>query len=144
MTLFINVKKLHPEAIIPQYQTEGAAGMDLCALEPISIMPGRRALVRTGLAFAIPEGFEGQIRPRSGSALRHGLTVLNSPGTVDSDYRGEIRVLLINVGQDPVAIKQGDRIAQIVFCPVAKAVLCPVDQLPDTKRGAGGFGSTDG
>lgn len=144
MTLFINVKKLHPEAVIPQYQTEGAAGMDLCALDLLSILPGQRALVGTGLAFAIPEGFEGQIRPRSGSALRHGLTVLNSPGTVDSDYRGEIKVLLINVGQEPVEIKQGDRIAQIVFCPVARAVLGQVDKLPDTKRGVGGFGSTDG
>jgi len=129
---------------MPKYMTELAAGMDLCAAidEPITLAPGERRMVGTGLAMAIPPGFEGQVRPRSGSAIRHGLTCVNSPGTVDADYRGELLVLLINLGQAPVTIEPRDRIAQIVIAPVVQAELEEVEELPTTKRGAGGFGST--
>jgi dUTP pyrophosphatase len=117
--------------------------MDLCAhlSAPLVVPPGQRALVPTGLRLAIPEGYEGQVRPRSGLALRHGLTVLNAPGTIDADYRGEVQVLLINLGQEPVTIRPGDRIAQLVIAPVARAELV-VAKLPDTQRGSGGFGHT--
>ncbi len=129
---------------LPRYQTEGAAGMDLqAAIEaPIVIAPGARAKIPTGLAFAIPAGFEGQVRPRSGLAARHGITVLNAPGTVDSDYRGEVQVVLVNHGQEPVTIAPLERIAQLVVAPVARAELVLVDSLDDTARGAGGYGST--
>jgi dUTP pyrophosphatase len=128
----------------PRYQTEDAAGMDLCAAvaAPLSLAPGERALVPTGWAAAIPPGFEGQVRPRSGLALKHGVTVLNAPGTIDADYRGEIKVVLINHGQAPFSIARGDRIAQLVVCPVARAELHEVDALDETARGAGGYGST--
>jgi dUTP pyrophosphatase len=130
---------------LPTYQTSGAAGMDLAAdvAEPLWIAPGARALVPTGLALAIPPGYEGQVRPRSGLALRHGLTLLNSPGTIDSDYRGELQVLLINLGSEPCCVRRGDRIAQLVIAPVTRAALNEVDQLDLTGRGAGGFGHTD-
>jgi dUTP pyrophosphatase len=132
------------EVAPPRYQTDGAAGLDLCAAlkAPIAIAPGERALVPTGWAVAIPPGFEGQVRPRSGLALRHGVTVLNAPGTVDADYRGEVKVLLVNHGQAPFAVARGDRIAQLVICPVAHADLREVDALDATARGAGGYGST--
>lgn len=138
------VKRLHPDAILPKYQTKGAAGMDLhaCPLLGALVPPMGRILVGTGLSLVIPPGYEGQIRPRSGWALRHGVTVLNSPGTVDSDYRGEVKVLLINLGGEPVEIKRGDRIAQLVIAPVVQATLREVEQLDETERGAGGFGST--
>jgi dUTP pyrophosphatase len=128
----------------PRYQTEGAAGMDLHAAveEPLTIAPGDRALVPTGWAVAIPAGFEGQVRPRSGLALRWGVTVLNAPGTIDADYRGEVKVLLVNHGQAPVVVSRGDRIAQLVICPVARANLREVEALDPTPRGAGGYGST--
>jgi dUTP pyrophosphatase len=128
----------------PRYQSEGAAGMDLCAAlaQPATLLPGDRALVPTGWAVAIPRGYEGQIRPRSGLALRHGLTVLNAPGTVDADYRGEMAVLLINHGRDPFVVRPGDRIAQLVICPVATAAITVVPTLDATARGAGGYGST--
>ena len=137
----------HAEGLsLPAYQTEGAAGFDLLAAvpveAPIAIAPGARALVPTGLAFAIPPGFEGQVRPRSGLALRHGLTVLNSPGTIDADYRGEVQVLLVNLGDQTVEIGRGERIAQFVLATVAQARLELVTALDDTARGAGGFGST--
>jgi dUTP pyrophosphatase len=130
---------------LPAYQTEGAAGMDLLAdvVEPLDIGPGARALVPTGLAVAIPPGFEAQIRPRSGLALRHGVTLVNSPGTIDADYRGEIQVLLVNLGVDPFTVARGDRIAQLVVAPVARAAWREVDALDATRRGAGGFGHTD-
>lgn len=136
--------------MLPAYQTAGAAGMDLAACPEdgaaIDLLPGHRVLVPTGLSFAIPAGFEGQVRPRSGLALKHGITVLNSPGTIDSDYRGEVKVLLINLGQEPFAIKSGDRIAQLVIAPVCsadwRAELREVDSLDATLRGAGGFGHT--
>jgi dUTP pyrophosphatase len=128
----------------PRYQTEGAAGMDLHAAiaAPLTLAPGERALVPTGWAVAIPPGFEGQVRPRSGLALRHGVTVLNAPGTVDADYRGEIKVVLVNHGQAPFLIERGDRIAQLVICPVAHAELRILEALDATARGAGGYGST--
>ena len=129
---------------LPAYETEGAAGLDLRAAigESFSLAPGERALVPTGLAMQLPVGFEGQVRPRSGLAVKHGVTVLNAPGTVDSDYRGEVKVPLINLGQEPFAIARGDRIAQMVIAPVTRAVLTEVAGLDATARGAGGFGST--
>lgn len=118
--------------------------MDLCAAitEPITLMPGERRLIPTGYSIALPEGFEGQVRPRSGLALKHGITVLNAPGTIDADYRGEMQVLLVNHGQEPFHIGRGDRIAQLVICPVARAELHLADSLSETERGAGGYGST--
>lgn len=129
---------------LPRYQTQGASGMDMHAAlaAPVTIAPLARALIPTGLAFAIPSKFEAQIRPRSGLAAKHGITVLNSPGTIDSDYRGEVKVLLINLGQVPVTIAPLDRIAQMVIAPVAQADLLLVDLLDLTARGAGGYGST--
>lgn len=128
----------------PRYQTEGSAGLDLHAAvaSPIAVAPGDRALVPTGWAVAIPPGFEGQVRPRSGLALRHGVTVLNAPGTVDHDYRGEVQVLLVNHGREPFVVATGDRVAQLVVCPVAHAELVEVEALDATSRGAGGYGST--
>ena len=129
---------------LPAYETEGAAGLDLRAAiaEGLSLAPGERALVPTGLAMQLPAGFEGQVRPRSGLAVKHGVTVLNAPGTVGSDYRGEVKVPLINLGQEPFAIARGDRIAQMVIAPVTRAILTEVAGLDATARGAGGFGST--
>jgi dUTP pyrophosphatase len=131
---------------LPAYQTAHAAGLDLVAAvpedHPITLLPGRFALVPTGLSIALPDGYEAQVRPRSGLAAKHGVTVLNAPGTVDADYRGEIGVLLINHGTEPVAIKRGERIAQMVIAPVARAELVAVTELSATARGSGGFGST--
>jgi dUTP pyrophosphatase len=127
---------------LPRHQTDGAAGMDLRADEPVDLAPGERRLVPTGLAVAIPPGWEGQVRPRSGLALRHGLGIVNAPGTIDSDYRGEVGVILVNWGGQPVHLARGERIAQLVVAPVARAVLREVDALPGTGRGGGGFGST--
>ena len=127
---------------LPSYASAGSAGLDLCAAKgPLTLAPGARALVGTGLALALPEGFEGQVRPRSGLALRHGVTVLNSPGTVDSDYRGEIGVLLVNLGEAPFVVERGMRIGQLVIAPVARARLVQ-GEVPPSERGAGGFGST--
>jgi dUTP pyrophosphatase len=146
--LRIAIRRLaHGEGLpLPAYASEGAAGLDLVAAlpegEPIDLRPGARALVPTGLEMAIPPGFEGQVRPRSGLALRHGVTVLNAPGTIDADYRGEVQVLLVNLGDAPVAFARGDRIAQLVICAVEKATLLPGDALDKTTRGRGGFGST--
>jgi dUTP pyrophosphatase len=129
---------------LPAYQTAGAAGMDLMAdiVEPVDLAPGERAVVPTGLAVAIPAGFEGQVRPRSGLALRHGVTLLNSPGTIDSDYRGEIQVLLINLGDLDFRVLRGDRIAQLVIAPVQRATWDAVSDLAATARGPDGFGHT--
>lgn len=129
---------------LPAYETAGAAGLDLRAAigEPVTLAPGERVLVPTGLAMQLPEGFEGQVRPRSGLALRHGVTVLNAPGTVDSDYRGEVSVVLINHGSEPFTVTRGDRIAQLVIAPVTQARLLEVGTLSETPRGAGGYGST--
>ena len=133
---------LDPGAHAPSYQTDGAAGMDLRSAEPVELDPGQRKLVRTGVRIAIPPGYEGQVRPRSGLALKHGVGMVNSPGTIDSDYRGEIAVILINLGQSVVKLGEGERIAQLVVCPVFRAELEVVPELPPTERGEGGFGST--
>jgi dUTP pyrophosphatase len=127
---------------LPRYETAGAAGMDLRADVPFDLVPGERKLVPTGLALEIPQGYEGQVRPRSGLAVRHGIALVNSPGTIDSDYRGEVQVVLVNLGQAPVAFARGDRIAQLVIAPVTRASLEVVDDLTATDRGGGGFGST--
>ena len=129
---------------LPQYETDGAAGMDICAAlsAPLTIKPMQREAVPTGLTMAIPQGYEVQVRPRSGLAFKHGLTVANAPGTIDSDYRGEVKVILINLGDAPVEITHGMRIAQLVLAPVAMAAPKIVTQLDETERGAGGFGST--
>ena len=131
---------------LPAYQSAHASGLDLLAAvaedAPLVLAPGAHALVPTGLAIALPEGFEAQLRPRSGLAAKHGVTVLNSPGTIDADYRGEIQVILINHGAEPFTIKRGERIAQMVIAPVVQAALVDVDELSATDRGTGGFGST--
>ncbi|HEY1504903.1 MAG TPA: dUTP diphosphatase [Stellaceae bacterium] len=129
---------------LPAYATADAAGVDLAAaLEaPLTLAPGERKDVPTGIALALPAGWEAQVRPRSGLALRHGVTILNSPGTIDADYRGEIRVILVNLGGAPVTIARGERIAQLVIAPVSRAEWQVVSELPATARGAGGFGST--
>lgn len=129
---------------LPAYATTGAAGMDVVSAEDVTLAPGARHAVATGLALAIPEGFEIQVRPRSGLALKHGITVPNTPGTIDSDYRGELKVILINHGHEPFVIARGDRVAQLVLAPVVQAVWDEVAELDATERGAGGFGSTGG
>ena len=127
---------------LPAYATGGAAGMDICAAESMTLRVGKRHAVATGFAFAIPDGYEVQVRPRSGLALKHGITCLNTPGTIDSDYRGEVKVILANLGEDDFIITKGDRIAQIVVAPVTQGEMVEVDTLDDTARGTGGFGST--
>ncbi|HEY8342858.1 MAG TPA: dUTP diphosphatase [Calditerricola sp.] len=129
---------------LPEAMTAGASGFDLRAAvkEPVTLQPGERALIPTGIAIAMPEGLEAQVRPRSGLALKYGITCLNSPGTIDADYRGEIGVILINLGQAPFTIKRGDRIAQLVFQTVPRVTLVEVAELPPSERGSGGFGHT--
>lgn len=147
----VKIKKLHPEAVTPSYQTPGAAGFDLHALEDISIEPGQTKLIKTGLSFEIPKGLELQVRPRSGTSLKTTLRVANSPGTVDSDYRGEVCVIMTNTArandfmqhrENIVNVAKGERIAQGVICPVFQAVFQEIEELSETERGAGGFGST--
>lgn len=140
----IRVKRLDHGAVLPMpaYATSGAAGMDICAAESLTLRAGKRHAVATGFAFAIPDGYEVQVRPRSGLALKHGITCLNTPGTIDSDYRGEVKVILANLGDEDFVINTGDRIAQIVVAPVTQGVMVEVDALDDTERGTGGFGST--
>jgi dUTP pyrophosphatase len=140
----LQVKRLRPDAVLPRYMSELAAGLDLAAAldAPVVIPAGARAAVPTGLAIAIAPGYEGQVRPRSGLARRAGVTVLNAPGTIDADYRGEVVVLLVNLGDQPVAIEPGERIAQLVIAPVARAEVEEVNELEPSARGAGGFGST--
>lgn len=140
----ILLKRLeHGEGLpLPVYATEGAAGMDVVSAEDLDLLPGQRHAVATGFAMAIPDGYEVQVRPRSGLALKHGITVPNTPGTIDSDYRGELKVILINHGDAPFPIRRGDRIAQLVAAPVQRADFAEVDDLDGTARGAGGFGST--
>ena len=130
---------------LPQYMSEHAAGADLCAAvaHDLTLEPGERALIPTGFSIALPDGYEAQVRPRSGLAVRSGVTCLNSPGTIDADYRGEVRVVLANLGSEPVVISRGDRIAQMVVAPVSRAAFELVEALPPTARGDGGFGSTD-
>jgi len=138
------IKKLRPDAIVPRYMTAHAAGLDLSAAldEPIELAVGQRAALPTGLALKLPEGYEAQVRPRSGLAREHGVTLVNSPGTIDADYTGPLIILVINHGERPVRIEPGQRIAQLVVAPVVQAELSEVDELPGTARGAGGFGST--
>jgi dUTP pyrophosphatase len=140
----IEVKRLsNGEGLpLPAYATEHAAGLDVVAAEDLTLAPGARHAVATGFAIAIPEGFEVQVRPRSGLALKHGITCLNTPGTIDSDYRGEVRVILANLGSEPFAVRRGERIAQLVPAPVERAAFREVDELDSTDRGSGGFGST--
>jgi len=131
-----------PPLELPAYQTQHAAGLDLRADEDFVLQPGERRTVPTGLALELPEGYEGQVRPRSGLAARHGIGMVNAPGTIDADYRGEVHVILVNHGQEPFAAKRGERIAQLVVAPVARVEVIEVDALSDSDRGAGGFGST--
>jgi len=141
----VKIKRLRNSSLpLPQYHSAGAAGMDLMAAieQALTLGPLERRAVPTGIAVEIPAGFEGQVRPRSGRALREGLTLLNTPGTVDSDYRGEIQVIVVNLGREPVAIEPGDRIAQLVIAPVARAELVEVQELTGSHRGGGGFGHT--
>ncbi|MEL6663780.1 MAG: dUTP diphosphatase [Pseudomonadota bacterium] len=147
-TVSVDVRPLpHFEGLaLPAYETNGSAGLDVRAAvpadAPVILQPGKRAMVETGLSVAIPEGYELQMRPRSGLAAKHGITCLNSPGTIDSDYRGELKVILINHGEEPFEIARGERIGQLVLAPVTRLEWREVDTLPDTARGAGGFGST--
>lgn len=141
------VRLPHGEGLpLPAYETAQAAGMDLRAAvpddAPLTLRPGARHPVPTGLAFALPPGFEGQVRPRSGLAMKHGVTCLNTPGTVDADYRGEVKVILINLGEEDFVIRRGERIAQLIIAPVVQAAWAEVESLDETARGAGGFGST--
>jgi dUTP pyrophosphatase len=142
----VRIKRLpHGEGLaLPHYATAGAAGMDVLSAEDVTLVPGARHAVATGLALAIPDGYEVQVRPRSGLALKHGISVPNTPGTIDSDYRGELKVIVINHGAEAFAIARGDRIAQLVLAPVTRAAWDEVAELDDTARGAGGFGSTGG
>ena len=146
MSLIVEVQVLpHGEGLpLPTYQSEAASGMDLHAAlsEAVTIAPGTVALIPTGLKIAVPTGYEAQVRPRSGLALKHAITVANSPGTIDADYRGEVAVILLNAGEQPFTVQRGDRIAQLVIAPVVRACLRQVDRLPDTTRAGGGFGHT--
>ena len=141
-TINVKIFRESPNIAIPEYATPGSAGIDLCSTMYCMIKPGEQALIPTGIKLAIPEGYEAQIRPRSGLALNKKITIPNSPGTIDSDYRGEILVLLKNEGEDPFTLRFGDRIAQMVFVPVVQAKFEEVKALDETKRGSGGFGST--
>ena len=138
------IKKLQKNIILPEYKTDGSSGMDLMANveQTVKILPGEKKIISTGIIVAIPEQYEIQIRPRSGLAAKSGISVLNTPGTIDSDYRGEIKVILINLGKDIFEIKKNDRIAQMIVCPIIKVELEEVEILPETVRGKGGFGST--
>jgi dUTP pyrophosphatase len=140
----LRIRRLRANAVLPRYMSALAAGMDLHAAidEPLSLAPGQRALLPTGLAMAIPPGFEGQVRPRSGLALRHGVSMVNAPGTIDADYRGEVLIALINLGPEPFTVRRGDRIAQMVVQQVYQAELRLVPELDDTDRADGGFGHT--
>jgi len=140
----IRIKRLNNGAALPlpAYASAGAAGMDICAAEAVTLKPGKRAAIPTGFAFAIPHGFEIQVRPRSGLALKHGITCLNTPGTIDCDYRGEVKVILANLGDEDVSFERGDRIAQLVVAAAPQAAIIEVDAMDETQRGAGGFGST--
>ncbi|MGE0450905.1 MAG: dUTP diphosphatase [Vicinamibacterales bacterium] len=142
--LNIAIRRLSPDAILPTYATAGAAGMDLAAAIPaaLTLPPGEHAMVPCGFAMAVPPGFEAQVRPRSGLAAKHGVTVLNAPGTIDSDYRGEVRVVLVNHGREAFTVTPGMRIAQLIVAPVERVVWNETDTLPDTARAEGGFGHT--
>jgi len=134
--------KVHPEAVLPAYAHHGDGGMDVRSVEDLTIAPGKRALVHTGLVMLLPPAYEAQVRPRSGLALKHGVTVLNTPGTVDSGYRGEVGVILANFGEDDFHVAKGDKIAQIVVAPVTQPEVVETTEVDETDRGSGGFGST--
>lgn len=138
----LGFKRIHPDATMPAYAHASDAGMDLRSVEDVEIAPGKRALVHTGLVVLLPPMHEAQVRPRSGLALKHGVTVLNTPGTIDSGYRGEIGVILANFGECPFRVAKGDKIAQLVVAPVLQPSVVEVDEIDETDRGAGGFGST--
>jgi dUTP pyrophosphatase len=140
----IQIKKLSNEVLTPKYETSGSSGMDIAAYteQAIIINPGEKALISTGFSLCIPQGYEVQIRPRSGLAAKKGVTVLNTPGTIDSDYRGEIKVILINLSKEVFSVRNGERIAQMVVCPIKQVIVEEVDELSETNRGTGGFGST--
>ena len=142
----VKIKRISKNVLLPAYQTEHSSGVDLQAdiLEPVTLRSGERQLIPTGISVAIPAGFEAQIRPRSGLAIKKGLSLVNTPGTIDADYRGEIKVIAINLGKEPILIEKGERIAQMVFVPVVQAQFEEVETLDETTRGAGGFGSTGG
>ena len=140
----LKVRRLRLDAVLPQYMTLGSAGLDLSAAitDPVTLQPGARAAISTGIAIELPIGYEGQVRPRSGLALRDGVTVLNAPGTIDADYRGEVKVILINLGESPVEIESGARIAQLVVQRVERVAVMEASELASSERGAGGFGHT--
>jgi len=142
--VYIKIKDGCKDLPLPKYATSGSSGMDLCADVDgeVTILPGEIKLISSGVYLSIPHGFEAEVRPRSGLALKHGISLVNTPGTIDSDYRGEIRVILINLGNEPFPVRRGDRIAQLVFAPVLRASLRVVDDLDATRRGEGGFGHT--
>ena len=138
----LRFKRIHPDAVLPAYAHPSDAGMDLRSVDELVISPGKRALVHTGLVMLLPPAYEAQVRPRSGLALKQGVTVLNSPGTIDSGYRGEVGVILINLGEDPFVVKPGDKIAQLVIAPVTQPQIVETEFVDETDRGVGGFGST--
>ena len=138
----LKFKRIHPDAVLPAYAHPSDAGMDLRSVDELVIPPGKRALVPTGLVMLLPPAYEAQVRPRSGLALKQGVTVLNTPGTIDSGYRGEVGVILINLGEEPFAVKKGDKVAQLVIAPVTQPQVVETDVVDETDRGAGGFGST--
>ena len=140
----LRITRLTPDARLPLYMSEAAAGLDLsaCIKAPLTLQPSARSLVPTGLSIQLPPGHEGQVRPRSGLAVKHGITLLNTPGTIDADYRGEVRVLMVNLGQEPFTVEPGMRIAQLVVAPVTRVEVEEVEELEQSERGAGGFGST--
>lgn len=138
----LRFKRIHPDAVLPAYAHPSDAGMDVRSVDDLTIAPGKRALVHTGLVMLLPPMYEAQVRPRSGLALKSGITVLNTPGTIDSGYRGEVGVILMNLGEGPFQVKKGDKIAQIVIAPVTQPEIVECDAIDETDRGAGGFGST--
>ena len=138
----LRFKRIHPDAVLPSYAHPSDAGMDVRSVEDLVLAPGRRALVHTGLVMLLPPGYEAQVRPRSGLALKSGVTVLNTPGTIDSGYRGEVGVILINLGDSEFQVRKGDKVAQLVIAPVTQPEVVETDAVDETDRGAGGFGST--
>lgn len=140
--MVLRFRRIHPDAVLPAYAHPSDAGMDVRSVDDLVIAPGRRALVHTGLVMALPPMYEAQVRPRSGLALKNGITVLNTPGTIDSGYRGEVGVILANFGEEDFVVKKGDKIAQIVIAPVTQPVIEETETVDETDRGAGGFGST--